>query len=74
MSSQQSNEEFTSDEMLKFFAYVMRAHQEEYDAYVTVDSDLLSEIIFQESKEEFNLIIEQKDGRTIMRAEKDESE
>lgn len=73
MSSPQSDEEFTTDELLKFLTFVMRAHQEEYDANVTVDSDLLNAIIMAEHEGGMNLIIEQDDGRTVVRAELNES-
>lgn len=71
MSSQQS-ESFTAEEGLKFISFVLRTFQEEYDYNLSVDSDLLAAVIDQEHPDNMNLIIEQDDGRTILRAELDE--
>lgn len=73
MSSQQS-EPFTAEEGLKFISFVLRAFQEEYDYDLSVDSDLLSAVIQQEHPDSMNLIIEQYEGRTIVRAELNEDE
>lgn len=73
MSSQQS-EPFTAEEGLKFISFVLRAFQEEYDYSLSVDSDLLAAVIEQEHPDSMNLIIEQYEGRTIVRAELDEDE
>lgn len=73
MSSQQS-EPFTAEEGLKFISFVLRAFQEEYDYNLSVDSDLLAAVIEQEHPDSMNLIIEQYEGRTIVRAELDEDE
>lgn len=73
MSSQQS-EPFTAEEGLKFISFVLRAFQEEYDYNLSVDSDLLAAVIGQEYPDSMNLIIEQYEGRTIVRAELNEDE
>lgn len=66
--SNQQNEEFTSEELLKFMVFVLRAYEAEYEAPITVDSDLLAAVIDQEAELDLNLIISREQERTVIGA------
>lgn len=75
MSSQSNDESFSAEEGLKFLTFALRAYQEEYDVEaMTVDRDLLSEIIMQEHELGMNLVIEQDDDRVMIKAVVNETE